>query len=142
MKNILFLCNDTSCIGPITEGLAKKHLGHMAHFYSAGIQAKAVDPFAIKAMRNHEVVIGTEPPKSLEDVASFPMDFVILLCEGLSPQNLSFTGARIVQHVFDNPQEMAKNLKNAVEIERCYADACEEIESFVTELPKIYPDYF
>ncbi len=145
MKNILFLSEDTSCLGPITLGFSKKHLGYMAHFYAAGLQEKNLDAYAIQAMHDHEISL--EKVKTLQEVAqqtvALPaLDFVVLLSAGLPTQHTVFGNARVVQHVFDDPQSMVKGLQDSAAILRCYTECCAEIESFITELPKIYPEYF
>ncbi len=126
----------------MAEGLSKKHLGFMAHFYSAGLVNKAADPLAVQALHKHEVDMSKEKSKTVQDLANISFDFVIALCPNMPLQQPAFAKARVVQHIFDDPQKMAEKFEKSVDKMRCYTDACDEIESFITELPKIYPQYF
>lgn len=62
----LFLCTGNSCRSQMAEGWARHLLGDRGEFYSAGTQAKGLNPNAVKVM--HEACVDiTDQTSKLAD---------------------------------------------------------------------------
>lgn len=82
--NILFLCVGNSARSQIAEGIAKHMFGRSHTVQSAGSDpAGIVHPGAIMTLKDLDIDISKNKPKSIEDLdTSFinNLDFVITLC--------------------------------------------------------------
>ncbi len=146
MKNILFLCTGNSCRSQMSEALAKKHFPAHMSAYSAGTKAQGLNPYAMQSLEKKDIDISSLRSKSLDDLkAEFPQiafSLVVTLCGDAAETCPVFMGARTVHHGFDDPPQITKNMDDEQEIIQVYDDVCDEIESFITEMPKIYPEVF
>ncbi len=146
MKNILFLCTGNSCRSQMSEALGKKYLHNLVNVYSAGIQAQGLNPYAMQVLKQKNVAIDTLKSKTIDELqASMPelkFDLVVTLCDHATQTCPTFMGVRTVHHGFDDPPHLTKDMTDEREILQVYSDVCDEIESFITEMPKIYPNFF
>ncbi len=142
MKNLLFLCTGNSCRSQMAEALAKKHLLGMVNVYSAGIKAHGLNAHAMAVLKEKDVDVSMLTSKTIEDLPDVHFDLVVTLCGDAAETCPVFVGARTVHHGFDDPPRMTENMHNEAQILQCYRDVCDEIESFVTEMPKIYIKLF
>tara|TARA_B100000579_G_scaffold365137_1_gene324357 strand:- start:5887 stop:6303 length:417 start_codon:yes stop_codon:yes gene_type:complete len=82
--NILFLCVGNSARSQIAEGIARQMFGRSHTIHSAGSDpAEFVHPGAIDTLKDLDIDISKNKPKSIEDLdTSFinNIDFVITLC--------------------------------------------------------------
>jgi arsenate reductase len=80
-QRVLFLCTHNSARSQMAEGLLR-HLGGQ-HFevFSAGTEATAVRPFAIRALAELGIDISTQESKTLDRYLSEPFDVVITVCD-------------------------------------------------------------
>lgn len=60
------------------EGYLKKKLGPRAKVYSCGLEPSGVDPQAIRAMAEDQVVIAGQTSDRLKDYQSFPFDQILV----------------------------------------------------------------
>ena len=80
MMRLLFLCVANSARSQMAEGLARHLLGKDAQVQSAGSTPKQVHPFAIQAMREIGIDISRQHSKSVDDVDTRDLDYVVTLC--------------------------------------------------------------
>ena len=80
MKNILFLCVANSARSQMAEGLARHYLPADIVVQSAGSEPSTLNPYAVKAMAELGIDIGTHFSKAVEDINSDEVDTVITLC--------------------------------------------------------------
>jgi arsenate reductase len=66
-KKVLFTCTHNSARSPMAEGFLRSLYGDRYHAYSAGIDPREVDPFAVKVMAEKGIDISHHKPKSLKD---------------------------------------------------------------------------
>ncbi len=142
MKNILFLCTGNSCRSQMAEALARKHLQGKVNVFSAGIKAHGLNPYAIAVLKDKNVNVAQLKSKVIDDLPKVTFDLVVTLCGDAAETCPVFIGARTVHHGFDDPPRLTKGMTDEAQIKNCYATVCDEIESFITEMPKIYPTYF
>lgn len=79
-KRILFLCTHNSCRSQMAEGLINHDLGDRYQAFSAGTEATAVNPRAIKVMQELGINISGHHSKIMDDFAKERFDYVITLC--------------------------------------------------------------
>jgi arsenate reductase len=79
-KRILFLCTHNSCRSQMAEGLINHDLGDRYQTFSAGTEATAVNPRAIKVMQELGIDISGHRSKILDEFAAERFDYVITLC--------------------------------------------------------------
>jgi arsenate reductase (thioredoxin) len=80
MKNILFLCVANSARSQMAEGLARHYLPADIVVQSAGSEPSSLNSYAVKAMAELGIDIGTHFSKAVEDINSDEVDTVITLC--------------------------------------------------------------
>jgi arsenate reductase (thioredoxin) len=78
--NILFLCVANSARSQMAEGLARHLFGDAARVQSAGSEPSRVNPFAVQAMAELGIDLGTHASKSVETIDPDGVDLVITLC--------------------------------------------------------------
>jgi arsenate reductase len=88
--SILFLCVANSARSQMAEGLARQLFGDAVRVQSAGSEPSRVNPFAIQAMAELGVDLGTHTSKSVQAIDPDSVDLVITLCaEEVCPVFLS-----------------------------------------------------
>ena len=81
MKRALFLCTHNSARSQMAEGLLR-HLGRgELEAFSAGTEATAVRPLAIRAMRELGIDISKQESKTLDRYLTDRFDYVITVCD-------------------------------------------------------------
>lgn len=88
--SVLFLCVANSARSQMAEGLARHLFGDAVRVQSAGSEPSRVNPFAIQAMAELNVDLGTHSSKSVQTIDPESVDLVITLCaEEVCPVFLS-----------------------------------------------------
>lgn len=78
---VLFLCTGNSARSQMAEGLLRHFAGDHFEVYSAGLEPKTVNPFAIQAMREIGLDISGHTSKSVMDyLGRVHMGTVITVC--------------------------------------------------------------
>ncbi len=81
-RGVLFACVQNSARSQIAEGLARVILPPSVRVWSAGSRpAEAVNPYAVRVMRELGIDISTQRPKSFSDVPLGDVDAVVTLCD-------------------------------------------------------------
>jgi arsenate reductase (thioredoxin) len=87
---VLFLCVANSARSQMAEGLARHLFGDAVRVQSAGSEPSRVNPFAIAAMAELGIDLGTHSSKSVQTIDPGSVDLVITLCaEEVCPVFLS-----------------------------------------------------
>jgi arsenate reductase (thioredoxin) len=88
--SVLFLCVANSARSQMAEGLARDLFGETVRVQSAGSAPSRVNPFAIRAMAEIGIDLGTHDSKSVQTIDPESIDLVITLCaEEVCPVFLS-----------------------------------------------------
>jgi len=77
---ILFLCVANSARSQMAEGLARQIFAGTAKIESAGSQPSHVNPYAVAAMKEIGIDLGSHSSKSVDDIAAEGLELVITLC--------------------------------------------------------------
>ncbi len=93
-QRVLFLCTHNSARSQMAEGLLRHLAGDRFDAYSAGTEATAVRPLAIRAMAELGSDIAHQESKTLDRYLGEPFDAVITVCDQANEACPVFVGAR------------------------------------------------
>ena len=79
-RSLLFLCVANSARSQMAEALARKRFGDRVRVQSAGSRPSRVNPYAVEAMREVGVDLGSHTSKAVESIDPNSVDTVITLC--------------------------------------------------------------
>jgi len=102
---ILILCTGNSCRSQMAEGILRL-LDPGSEFFSAGIRPeKAVNPHAVKVMKEIGIDISSQYPKSVDQFIDEAFDVVITVCDNARESCPVFTGkvGKRLHIGFDDP---------------------------------------
>jgi arsenate reductase len=137
---ILFLCTGNSCRSQMAEGWARVLKGTELEVYSAGIEPKRLDEYAVKAMAEAGVDISHQYSKAVTEFQNITFDYVITVCDHAYENCPVFPGkAKIVHFGFEDPPFLAKNSKNDEEKMYHYRRIRDVIKAFIETLPDFLP---
>ena len=80
-RRVLFLCTHNSARSQMAEGWLRNRWGDRFEAYSAGTEAAALRPLAVRAMAEMGVDISGQESKALERYLNEPWDYVITVCD-------------------------------------------------------------
>ncbi|MBL6991433.1 MAG: metalloregulator ArsR/SmtB family transcription factor [Bacteriovoracaceae bacterium] len=136
---ILFLCTGNSCCSQMAEGWTRYLKGDTIDAYSAGIETRGVNPYAVKVMAEVGVDISGHKSQHIDEFKNMKFDIVITVC-GHARENCHFfpDNYQMIHHGFDDPPKFAQELaqKGASEEEQleCYRRVRDEIRAYVETL--------
>jgi len=136
-KNILFLCTGNSCRSQMAEAWAKKLKGDQFRAYSAGVEPKAVDPRAVKAMAEAGIDISAQSSKDIDSLGNMEFDYVVTLCDNARESCPYFPAkTRLLHQGFDDPPYLAEKAVNEEEALKHYRRVRDELKAFVEQIPE------
>ena len=134
---ILFLCTGNSCRSQMAEGWARHSRGDVLEPYSAGVEARGLDPRAVQVMAEAGVDIAGQRSKRLEELKGITFDCVVTLCDHAQEYCPVFPGRTKAVHVgFDDPPTHARDAQTDEEALSHYRRVRDEIRVFVETLPE------
>jgi len=134
---VLFLCTGNSCRSQMAEGWARALKGSQIEAFSAGIEARGLDPRAVKVMAEAGVDISGHRSKTVADLPTKDFDYVVTVCDHARESCPLFPGKTKVVHVgFDDPPRLARDAQTEEEALAHYRRVRDEIKAFVEDLPK------
>ena len=71
---ILFLCTGNSCRSQMAEGFARHLIGNTVTAFSAGIEVKGLDPYAVRVMQEAGIDISGQHSKTIDEVTGIEFD--------------------------------------------------------------------
>jgi len=101
---ILVFCSGNSSRGQIAEGWIRYYAGDEAQVYSAGIEARGLNPYAVKSMMEAVIDISRQKSKTTDDLPVKEFDYIITLCDDAKEQCPQFPGEAVrIHHSFADP---------------------------------------
>ena len=94
-NRILFLCTGNSARSQIAEGLLRTKGGSSFEVYSAGIEPKSVNPYALQVMSEIGIDISNQRSKDVSAVIKNSFDWVITVCDHAKERCPVFPSARL-----------------------------------------------
>ncbi len=76
-RNVLFLCEDNSCLSQMAEAAAKHLAPPRTRIFSAGVKPKAIPLPVVQAMQEAGISMNGQKSKSLADVPMQDIDLVV-----------------------------------------------------------------
>jgi arsenate reductase len=135
---IMFLCTGNSCRSQMAEGWARHLRGDVIEPCSAGIEARGLDPRAVRVMAEAGVDISGQQSKRVADLQNVALDYVITVCGHANEHCPVLPSAVRVVHVgFDDPPILAAAARNEEEALNHYRRVRDEIRAFVMQLPEV-----
>lgn len=135
---ILFLCTGNSCRSQMAEGWARHLHGDKMEVWSAGIEVRGVDPYAVRVMGEAGVDLSHHYSKNIQEVIHIPFDYVITVCDHARESCPLFPRpVKKIHKSFDDPPFLARSAKSEEEILEIYRRIRDEIRAFVETLPEI-----
>jgi arsenate reductase len=83
-KRVLFICTHNSARSQMAEGWLRHLAGDRFEPHSAGTEATAVRPLAVRAMAEVGIDISIAESKTLERYRGEPWDYVVTVCDQAS----------------------------------------------------------
>ncbi len=110
-SKVIFVCTGNSARSQMAEGLLRHRAGDRFEVYSAGLEPKGVNPFAIQAMDEVGINIRDQWSKSLKEYMGRTFfRYVITVCghaDASCPQPLWAQGGTKLHWPFDDPAAAA-----------------------------------
>ncbi len=134
---VLFLCTGNSCRSQMAEGWARALHGDRIEPYSAGIEARGLDPDAVRVMVEAGVDISGQRSKTTAELGGIEFDCVVTVCDRARESCPVFPGGAKVIHVgFDDPPRLAAGAATEQERLAPYRRVRDEIRAFAERLPE------
>ncbi len=134
---ILFLCTGNSCRSQIAEGWARHLKSNIIQPFSAGTEARGLDPRAVKVMAEAGIDISRHRSKTVAELPDLEFDYVITVCSDADKNCPVFPDDAIKIHRgFDDPPRLAKDAKTEEEALEHYRRVRDEIRDFIQTLPE------
>jgi len=120
----------------MAEGFARHLIGNVVIPFSAGIEAKGLDPYAVRVMKESGIDISDQHSKTVDKLTGIEFDYCITLC-GHAEENCPIFPAKtkIIHRGFDDPPKLAANAKSEEEIISHYRRIRDEIRKYIETLP-------
>ena len=136
-SKILFLCTGNSCRSQMAEGWSRALKGDVIEAYSAGIEMHGLNPLAVRVMAEAGVDISGQKSKTVDAVRDVPFDYVVTVCGHAHETCPMWLGgkAKVVHVGFDDPPQLALQVKGQEAQLGCYRRVRDEIRAFVVRLP-------
>ena len=134
---ILFLCTGNSCRSQMAEGWARHLKADRLEAHSAGIEARGLDPRAVRVMAEAGVDISGQRSTAVADLAAVAFDYVVTVCGHAAETCPVFPARTAVVHVsFDDPPRLARDAATEEEALAHYRRVRDQIREFVATLPE------
>jgi len=106
INRILFLCTGNSARSQIAEGMLRKKGGSEFEVYSAGVEPKPVNPYAVKVMAEIGIDISNQRSKDVSEVIKNSFDWVITVCDNAKERCPIFPSARLMHWNIRDPETL------------------------------------
>jgi protein-tyrosine-phosphatase/DNA-binding transcriptional ArsR family regulator len=95
---VLFLCTGNSARSQMAAAILEQLAGDEVEVFSAGSHPKALDPDAVRVMRERDIDISDRNPTHLNELVAQHFDHVISLCDRVREVCPDFPGSPTVAH--------------------------------------------
>ena len=105
-KNVIFLCTGNSARSQMAEAFLRHLAGDRYNAYSAGMEPKGLNPFAVQVMKEVGIDISEQRSKSVKELMGrMHFDDAIIVCRRAEDDcpNISADAKHIHRWIFDDP---------------------------------------
>ncbi len=129
---VLFICTHNSARSQMAEGLVNALYGDHFQAFSAGTEATAVRPEAIKVMAEIGIDISGHRAKSLNEFMDQRFDHVVMVCDNAARDCPFFPGGKdYIHHAFKDPAACEGTEE---EILDCFRLSRDDIRRWIEEM--------
>jgi arsenate reductase len=122
----------------MAEAWTNRMKGNQFKAYSAGVEPKAVDPRAVKAMAEAGIDISAQKSKDIDALGDLEFDYVVTLCDNAREACPFFPAkTKLLHKGFDDPPKLAVGVDDENEAMKPYRRVRDEIKTFVESLPRV-----
>jgi arsenate reductase len=115
--------------------------GEIFEPYSAGIDARGVDPRAVKVMAEVGIDISGQRSKSVETLPDVEFDYVITVCDHAQEACPFFPAkTKMLHQGFPDPPRLAEAAQSEEEALKHYREVRNQIRLFVEKLPQMFEE--
>jgi len=129
-QRVLFICTHNSARSQIAEGFLNACYGDRYEGFSAGIEPKRINEYAIKVMREVGIDISSHTSKSIEKFRGMHFDYVITVCDYAREVCPFFPGDTILHKSFEDPSNFKGTPNDILDRTRGVRD---EIKEWIRE---------
>ncbi len=134
---VLFLCTHNSARSQMAEGWLRHRSGDRFQAFSAGTEATAVRPLAIRAMAEIGVDVSGQKSKTLDRYLDEPWDCVITVCDQANQVCPAFPGGRSLHWSLPDPSAATGSDEEQLQVYRAVRDEIVRlIDAFVRAPPE------
>jgi arsenate reductase len=114
-----------------------EHLkGDLFEAYSAGVDARGIDPRAVRVMAEAGIDISDRRAKHVDTLADIRFDYVVTLCDNARETCPFFPADTAMVHAgFDDPPKLAASARSEEEALEHYRRVRDEIRAYVEGMP-------
>jgi arsenate reductase len=121
----------------MAEGFARHLITNTVTPFSAGIEAKGLDPYTVRVMKESGVDISGQHSKTIDELAGVEFDYCITLCDDADENCPVFPAkTKVIHRGFDDPPKLSQEAKSEDEALGCYRQVRDEIKDFIETLPE------
>ena len=136
-QNLLFACTGNSCRSQIAEAWARKLSHDQFEPFSAGIEPRRLDPYAVIIMEEVGLDISTQDITFVHECLEKDIHYVVTLCDVACEMCPTFPlHVNVMHHPFDNVQSLSLRLTHTADRLILYRKLRNDIRNFVERLPE------
>jgi arsenate reductase len=121
----------------MAEGWARYLKANAIEAYSAGIEKHGLNPYAVRVMKEIGIDISNQKTKTVEELPGTEFDYVITVCGHADESCPVFPArTRVIHQGFDDPPQLARQMKTEEDVLDCYRRVRDEIKDYVVTLPE------
>ena len=128
-KNILILCGGNSCRSQMAEGFFKFYGCKKANIYSAGMEAKGINPLAVQTMAEEGIDLRGHTCNHVDEYSHVRFDYVITVCDVEDNCPSLPKAAQYFYYDFPDPSTASTTATEA-ELADAFRDVCVQIKTF------------
>jgi arsenate reductase (thioredoxin) len=95
---VLFICTHNSARSQMAEGLLRGLFGDRYEAFSAGTEARGLNPDPVKAMQEIGIDISGHRSKSVDEFQGVEVDYVVTVCDHAKETCSVFSGGQRYLH--------------------------------------------
>lgn len=124
----------------MAEGWTRALKNDFFDVYSAGVEARGLNPHAVKVMQEVGIDITEHESQHINDLLHIDFDFVVTVCDNAQQICPVFpANATIISRYFDDPPKLAALVEGEQRKLNCYRVVRDQIKEFVETLPESIP---
>ena len=127
--NVIFLCTGNSARSQMAEGFLRYHGGKHFNVYSAGLEAKGMNPSTVRAMDEKGIDVRGQASENVQDyVGKMPFTYTITVCAHADENCPAaiWSGGEKLHWYFDDPAAATGSDEEKLAYFRIIRDQIEE----------------